>query len=163
MIGARREFLDPVEMSIFNSDIIKVLAVTGVLPILANEIDELIGALKKGMEISLPKIIIDGEKAISASGLVNPYARAKAMAAHEIAKRVSGLTNKGCFAIKEWERYTLVVASAHEMMRYAAKLADEAREIEKNGDNLLRKPHHNDGAILTKSKLIEKPSRQELG
>jgi len=31
MIGARREFLDPTEMTIYNSDIIKVLAATGAL------------------------------------------------------------------------------------------------------------------------------------
>ncbi|MFO7794970.1 MAG: F420-dependent methylenetetrahydromethanopterin dehydrogenase, partial [Promethearchaeia archaeon] len=30
MIGARRPFLDPIEMSVFNSNLLKVLAITGV-------------------------------------------------------------------------------------------------------------------------------------
>jgi methylenetetrahydromethanopterin dehydrogenase len=43
------------------------------------------------------------------------------------------------------------------MMRNAAKLADEAREMEKGGDAVLRSPHHPDGSALKKRKLDEKP------
>ena len=159
MIGARREFLDPIEMALFNSDMIKVLAITGVFRVLINELDKVIELIKTGKKVILPKIIINDEKAKTHSSFVNNYAKVKAMAAHEIAKNVGRVTRKGCFVIQEWEKYTTVVASAHEMMRNAAKLADEAREIEKSGDHVMRYPHHPDGSYTHKLKLIEKPSK----
>jgi methylenetetrahydromethanopterin dehydrogenase len=161
MIGARREFLDPIEMAVFNADIIKVLAVTGVFNILCSEIDKVISAFKKGVTPILPRVIIDKEKALTASGLQNPYARAKCIAAYEMARKVADLTVEGCFTVKEWERYIQIVAGAHEMMRAAAKLAEEAREIEKGEDMVLRMPHRNDGALLSKRRLIEKPRPAE--
>lgn len=42
MIGARRPFLDPIEMSIFNSDLLKVLAITGALQVIADELNKVI-------------------------------------------------------------------------------------------------------------------------
>ncbi len=42
-------------------------------------------------------------------------------------------------------------------MRTAAKLVDEAREMEKNRDKVLRKPHFKDGRIGLKRGLLEKP------
>ena len=161
MIGARREFLDPAEMALFNSDILKVLTVTGVFNVLWQEIDKVILSIKKGLPPTLPRIVINKDKAIEASGLNNPYARTKAMAAHEIARRVADLTVEGCFVVKEWERYTQLVAAAHEMMREAARLADEAREIDKAADMILRTPHHDDGGVLQKRKLLEKPRKQD--
>jgi methylenetetrahydromethanopterin dehydrogenase len=157
MIGARREFLDPAEMAIFNSDLFKVLTVTGVFNVLWQEIDKVIQSIGKGEVPMLPRLIINKEKAIAASGLKNPYAKTKAMAAYEIGRRVADLTAEGCFAVKEWERYTQLVAAAHEMMREAGRLADEAREIDKADDAVLRTPHYDDGTILSKRKLIEKP------
>jgi methylenetetrahydromethanopterin dehydrogenase len=159
MIGARREFLDPIEMALFNADIIRVLAITGVFNCLLREIDALIEACKKGLKPTLPKLTISRDKALDAAGFLNPYARAKAEAAHEIARRVADLSVEGCFVVKEWERYTQIVASAHEMMRTAASLADEAREIEKQADTVLRVPHYDDGSVLSKRKLFEKPSK----
>lgn len=41
----------------------------------------------------------------------------------------------------------------------AARLADEARELEKAGDTVSRKPHARSGEILIKKKLLEKPAR----
>ena len=161
MLGARREFLDPAEMALFNSDLFKVLAVTGVFNILWQEIDKVIQSIQKGQTPTLPRIVINKEKAVEASGLNNPYARTKAMAAHEIARRVADLTAEGCFVVKEWERYTQLVAAAHEMMREAARLADEAREIDKASDMILRTPHHSDGAVLQKRKLLEKPAKKD--
>ncbi|MFH0749250.1 MAG: F420-dependent methylenetetrahydromethanopterin dehydrogenase [Candidatus Bathyarchaeota archaeon] len=161
MIGARREFLDPVEMALFNSDVIKVLAITGVFPLIITSIDNVIHALKRGEKPELPRLIVNKEKSIAASGLQNPYARAKATAAYEISQRVAGLTSEGCFVIQEWENYIALVAAAHEMMRVAAKLADEAREIEKGGDAVKRNPHAKDGTRLTKQRLIEKPAKPE--
>jgi methylenetetrahydromethanopterin dehydrogenase len=158
MIGARREFLDPVEMSIFNADIVKVLAITGAFDILRDEIDKSISAIKNSQPINLPRIIVKKENAVEASGLKNPYARAKAIAAYEVAKRVADLTVEGCFMVQEWERYTPLVAAGHEMLAAAARLADDARSIEKSNDSVVRKPHYKDGSNLIKSKLIEKPS-----
>jgi len=157
MIGARREFLDPTEMALYNSDLLRVLAITGVFNLVIREIDRVIEDLKTGNSLTLPKLVINREKALEASGLTNPYAKCKAMAAHEISSRVSDLTIEGCFVIKEMEKYIPIVASAHEMMRIAAKLADEAREIEKGIDSVFRMPHHPKGMLLKKWKLIEKP------
>jgi len=161
MIGARREFLDPAEMALFNADLLKVLTVTGVFNVLWQEIDKVVQFIQQGQAPILPRIVINKEKAIEASGLSNPYAKTKAMAAHEIARRVADLTVEGCFVVKEWERYTQLVAAAHEMMREAARLADEAREIDKAADMILRTPHHDDGAVLQKRKLLEKPRKQD--
>lgn len=157
MIGARREFLDPTEMAIFNSDIIKVLAVSGVYRIIYREIDRVIESLKRNEKPELPKLIIDKNIILQETLLVNPYAKAKIIAAFEIARHVAEITYEACFKVKEWERYTQLVASAHEMLRIASKLADEAREIDKYLDQVLRQPHNREGKILTKYKLVEKP------
>ncbi len=157
MLGARREFLDPEEMAIFNSDIIKVLAITGVYRIIYTEIDKIIDAIKNGRSIQLPKIIVNKENAVAKAEFKNPYAKSKAMAAFEIARRVADLTTEGCFKIKEKDRYIPIVAAAHEMLRYAAKLAEEAREIEKYNDSLVRTPHSPEGVVLYKERLMEKP------
>lgn len=159
MIGARREFLDPAGMAIFNSEIIKVLAITGVFNVVFKEIDGVIQKIKEGVAIKLPRVIVNKETAVAASNFKNPYARSKAMAAYEISSRVANVTGAGCFVVKEWQRYIPIVAAGHEMMKQAAKLCDEAREIEKNADALLRTPHHPDGTILEKRKLIGKPKR----
>jgi len=159
MIGARREFLDPVEMAIFNSDVLKVLSITGTLRLVAEEIDRAISSLKGGEKPTPPKVVVDKEKAVDAAGFSNPYARAKAIAAYEICCRVAAITTEACFVVKEWERYTALAAAGHEMMRTASKLADEAREIEKGGDAVLRTPHFDDGTVLQKRKLLDKPRR----
>jgi methylenetetrahydromethanopterin dehydrogenase len=160
MIGARREFLDPTEMALFNADLIKVLSITGAFNVLRLAIDEVIETCRKGAQLKLPTVIVDKEVATKAAGFSNEYAKAKAIAAYEIARNVAGLTVEGCFVVKEWDRYTRLVAAGHEMMRVAARLADEAREIEKGQDLVQRTPHHNDGTILWKTKLIEKPEER---
>lgn len=162
MIGARREFLDPFEMAIFNAEILKVLAVTGVFNLVCKEFDRLIESVKKGESLQLPHLVINKERAVAAAGFENPYARAKAMAAHEASCKVADLNVEGCFVIKEWERYTQIVAAAHEIMRGAARLADEAREIEKGSDSVLRLPHHPDGTVLQKRKLLTKPEKPQV-
>mgnify|MGYP000005723211 CR=1 FL=1 len=162
MIGARREFLDPVEMSMYNSDIIKVLAVTGAFNLVVEAIDEAIETIKRGESTKLPKLIIDGEKAVEAAGFLNPYAKAKALAAYEMASEVSRITTRACFRIHDPNLYIPMVAAAHEIMRQAAKLADEAREIEKSEDAVLRKPHFKDGKIGTKRSLMEKPVKPDF-
>ena len=161
MIGARREFLDPIEMAIFNSNIIKVLAITGVFRILHQEIDRLITVLKEGLTISLPRLVVDTDSIRDNSDFQNPYAKAKAMAAYEMTKRVAEIDQKACFVEKEKEKYIPLVACAHELAQVAARLAEEAREIEKHTDTLMRKPHSKKGKPLTKTKLMLSPTADE--
>ena len=157
MIGARREFLDPTEMASFNADVIKVLAATGAYRVVQETIDGMIAACEAGNEIELPKVVIDAAKATDAAGFASPYAKAKAMAAYEMAAKVGDIDLKGCFMVKEMEKYVPIVASAHELIATAAKLATEAREIEKANDTVLRKPHGAQGQTMSKTVLISKP------
>jgi methylenetetrahydromethanopterin dehydrogenase len=117
----------------------------------------MIAACEAGGDVELPKVVIDAAKATEAGGFTNPYAKAKAMAAYEIAAKVGDVDLKGCFMVKEMEKYVPIVASAHEMIAAAAKLAVEAREIEKANDTVLRKPHGGEGQTLSKTELVSKP------
>ncbi len=159
MLGARREYLDPTEMAVFNADVIKVLAITGAFNVIRNEIDKLIESVKAKQKLEMPKIIVDSNKAVEAALFSNPYAKAKAIAAFEAAKKVSELTVKACFQIKDWKNYTVLASAAHEMMKQATLMAEEAREIEKSNDTLYRSPHDDNGSKLHKKELIEKPSK----
>jgi methylenetetrahydromethanopterin dehydrogenase len=159
MIGARREFLDPVEMALFNANMIKVLAITGVLQVITNALDGLIQSLKRGKALTLPRLLVTKEFAVESSSLTNPYARTQALASYEIAKCAARVDSEACFQIKDWKRYVPLVASGHELINVAAKLADAARELDKAGDAVVRKPHFADGSIGLKKKLMEKPQR----
>ena len=155
MLGARREFLDPVEMALFNSEIIKVLAVTGVFRRVQKELDKLIRDAGEGRKSELPRLVLDKEVVLTDAGLSNPYAVAKAIASFEIAMRVGAMSAEGLYKVKERERYLPIVAAAHEMMRHAGLLADEAREIEKAGDRVMRAMHLDDGRIVSKVELMD--------
>ncbi len=157
MIGARRELLDPTEMVMFNADLLKVLALTGVINLVVREVENVISALKQGQKPSLPQVIVSKENAIEAAGYLNPYARAKAIAAHEIAEKVSALNTEGCFKLSSRKDYMPVIAAAHEMMRAAARLVDDAREIEKSEGLVYRAPHYKDGKIMKKTGFEDKP------
>ncbi len=159
MIGARREFLDPTEMILFNADMLKVLAATGYVRFIQLTLDKIVEAIAEGKEPELPAVSVDSETAVEAANFSNPYARAKAIAAAEMAEHVANLTTTGCFKVHEAEKYIPLVASAHEMLRTAALLADEAREIEKAQDSLYRTPHAADGTVLKKDKLGDKPKK----
>jgi methylenetetrahydromethanopterin dehydrogenase len=161
LIGARREFLDPVEMAIFNSNIIKVLAITGVYRMIHQEIDKLIHAVKTGLSPVLPKLIIDVNSIRDNSDFKNPYAKAKAIAAYELAEKIAEINLQACFIEKEREKYVPLVACAHEIAQTAARLAEEAREIEKYSDTLVRKPHSKDGKPKIKTKLMLPPTLDE--
>ncbi len=156
MIGARRAFLDPVEMALFNSDVLRVLAVTGVLRLIHTELDRVIAQLERGEEPELPQVLVKKEEALAQSGLENPYAYAKAMASFEAARRVAALSTEGCFKVQERERYLPIVAAAHELMRQAALMADEAREVEKANDSVTRVVHFSKGTLRRKTKLLGK-------
>ncbi len=158
LIGARREFLDPIEMALFNSNIIKVLAITGVYRIVVREIDKLITGLKENTSLTLPKLVVDTDSIRDDSDFQNPYAKAKAMAAYELTKIVAEVDSKACFVEKEREKYIPLVACAHEIAQMAARLAEEAREIEKYTDTLKRRPHSKSGKPLTKTRLVVPPT-----
>jgi methylenetetrahydromethanopterin dehydrogenase len=159
MIGARREFLDPIEMADYNGNLVKVLAITGAYRKMQLELDKVIDQVKagkKGKDLVLPKVVMTSDKAVDGE-FSNPYALAKARAAYEIAQQVAAVNVKGCFMTKEWEKYIPIVASAHEMMRQAMILCEEARDLEKGMDAVIRKPHKKTGEIVSKTKLISKP------
>ncbi len=157
LIGARKEFLDAIEMAIFNSNVIKVLAITGVFRLIFKELDKLIYALKAGSKLSLLRLIIDTNSIRDSPDFRNPYARVKAMAAYEMLKKVAEINFKACFIEKDKEKYISMVACAHEIVQASAKLAEEAREMEKNTDTLLRTPHAKDGRLKAKEKLMLPP------
>lgn len=161
LIGARKEFLDPIEMAIFNSNVIKVLACTGIFRLVFREIDKLIYALETGLNHTLPKLIIDTDKIRETLDFKNPYAKAKAMAAYELLKKSAEINAKACFIEKEKEKYIPLVACAHEIVQASASLAEEAREIEKYADSLLRTPHAKDGRLKTKDKLMLPPKAEK--
>ncbi|MHA1683104.1 MAG: F420-dependent methylenetetrahydromethanopterin dehydrogenase [Promethearchaeota archaeon] len=157
MIGARREFLDPTEMVAFNADLLKVLALTGIIKLVVAEIERVITEIKNGQVPNLPKIKVNKTNALAAANYLNPYAKSKALAAHEIAVAVSKLNTEGCFKTKGRANYMPIISGAHEMMRVAARLADEARELEKGTGLVHRAPHYKDGRIMTKTGFIDKP------
>jgi len=131
LIGARKEFLDPTEMALFNSNVSKVLAITGVYRIVYQEIDKVIYAIEVGQTPILPKLVIDITVIRDNSVFNNPYARAKAMASYGIAEKIAEINALACFVEKESDKYIPLVASAHEIAQTAARLAAEAGEIEK--------------------------------
>jgi methylenetetrahydromethanopterin dehydrogenase len=159
MIGAKQQFLDPIEMALFNADAIRVLAVSGAFRILHTELDKVINALDAGENPKLPRIAINKETALAASKIENPYAIGKALAAYESARQVAKLSTEGTFKIKEKDRYMPILTAAHELMREAALMVDEAREIEKYNDTATRVAHFSKGDLRTKKKLFENYSK----
>ena len=154
LIGIRKEFLDPIEMSNFNSDVIKVLSITGAFSALIHALDSFINESTNG-NTNLPNIIIDKHQALEHSGLSNPYAKSKALASYEMTRLVGRLSAEGGYKEKDREKYLLVVSASHELIRQAAKLADEARELEKENDTVHRNIHDSSGKTLTKKKFFD--------
>ena len=161
LIGARKQFLDPIEMAIFNSNISKVLAITGVYRIVHQEIDTVIYAIENGQDPVLPRLIVDLKTVRDRSEFNNPYAKAKAIAAYSLAEKVAEINVKACFIEKESEKYIPLVACAHEIAQAAARLAEEAREIEKANDSVVRRPHAKDGKLKIKTELMLPPVSDE--
>lgn len=157
LIGARREFLDPAEMALFNANAVKVLSITGALRLVQEEVDRVIEEIGAGGEVTLPRIVVTAEKATERARFSNPYARAKAIAAYNMVEKTADINVQACFVIQEPERYIMMAAASHEVMSAAARLADEARELEKSTDQVSRRPHADSGNILDKTKLLEKP------
>jgi methylenetetrahydromethanopterin dehydrogenase len=161
LIGARKQFLDPTEMALFNSNVSKVLAITGVYRIVQTAIDDAIYGIEAGQTPTLPKLVIDITVIRDNSVLSNPYARAKAMAAYSLTEKVAEVNALACFVEKESDKYIPLVTSAHEIAQAAARLAEEAREIEKANDSVMRKPHAKSGRTKEKTKLMLEPEFKE--
>jgi len=159
MISAKAPFLDPVEMALFNADVIRVLAVTGAFRLVHTAIDKVIDELKEGKKPVLPELIINKTAALAASDIQNPYAYAKAMAAYEASKEVASLSTEAVFKLEDRNEALPVLAAAHELMRMAAKLADEAREIEKSNDTAVRLAHYKKGDLRRRVKLFDEPEK----
>lgn len=155
MIGARREFLDPTEMALFNADVLKVLSITGTLRVVSNAIDALIKQIIDNEPIKLPEIIVTAELAVFNAGFKNPYAMGKAIAAYNMATMVSEMNITACFQINEPDMYIPLVTASHELMLAAAKLSEEARELEKSNDSVLRTSHAKDGSVWVRQSLID--------
>jgi methylenetetrahydromethanopterin dehydrogenase len=161
LIGARKQFLDPIEMAIFNSNISKVLAITGVYRIVHQEIDGVIYAIENGQKPDLPRLMVDLKIVRDRSEFNNPYAKAKAMAAYGLAEKIAEINVQACFIEKESEKYIPLVTCSHEIAQIAARLAEEAREIEKGNDTVMRKPHSKSGKLKIKTKLMFPPVSDE--
>jgi methylenetetrahydromethanopterin dehydrogenase len=157
LIGARKQFLDPIEMAIFNSNISKVLAITGVYRIVHQEIDKVIYAIENGQNLVLPRLVVDLKIVRDRSEFNNPYAKAKAMAAYGLAEKIAEINVQACFMEKESEKYIPLVTCSHEVAQAAARLAEEAREIEKGNDTVMRKSHSKSGKLKIKTKLMFPP------
>nr|NHJ84276.1 methylenetetrahydromethanopterin dehydrogenase [Asgard group archaeon] len=135
----------------------KVLAIGGAFSMLYQKIDELLEQLINEKKFNPPQLTITPEKAAKYAKFSNPYAEAKARAALEIAEKVAKINSEGCFKIDERLDYIPQVATGHEMMFAAAKLVEEAREIEKAQNKVRRQPHHYKGEVQEKFLLTEKP------
>ena len=153
MIGAVTSFLDPVEMAIFNADVLKLLSVTGVFRLIHSEIDRVLDEIKAGETPTLPEIVINKMRALEYSDLQNPYAYGKAMAAFEMGRNVASLTTEGVFKTEDRTEIIHKVTAAHELVRQAAMLSDEAREIEKANDSVMRLTHFKKGNLRRKTEL----------
>ncbi|HSD56854.1 MAG TPA: F420-dependent methylenetetrahydromethanopterin dehydrogenase [Methanotrichaceae archaeon] len=158
LIGAKREFLDPAEMVLFNSDALKVLSICGAVRLVQEELDRSMASIARG-EAKLPQILATPEKCAERMNFRNPYARAKAVGALYMAQTVASIDAQACFRLKELEAIALAAAAGHEVMRAAAQLADEARELEKAGDSVSREPHARSGELMKKTRLLEKPEK----
>jgi len=161
LIGARKQFLDPIEMAIFNSNISKVLAITGVYRMVQQEIDKAIFAIENGEKPDLPKLIVNMKVVRDHCEFSNPYAKAKAIAAYGLAEKIAEINVQACFMEKESEDYIPLVTCAHEIAQAAARLAEEAREIEKSNDTVMRKPHSKSGKVKVKTELMLAPVSAE--
>ena len=158
LIGAKREFLDPAEMALFNSDALKVLAACGAIRLVQEELDGAMIGIAAG-DVKLPAILATPEKCAERMHFSNPYARAKAVGALYMAQAVAGIDAAACFRLKELEAIALTAAAGHEVMRAAARMADEAREMEKAGDSVSRHPHARTGELMNKTGLLDKPEK----
>ena len=156
MISAKSAFLDPVEMALFNADVMRTLAVTGAYRLIQTELDKVIDSIKAGEKPELPKVVMTKKLVLAYSELQNPYAQGKAVAAYEINRQVAKLSSEAVFKIEDRNEAIPVLTAAHEAARQAAKLCDEARELEKSNNTVVRVSHFSKGNRRRKTGLFDK-------
>jgi len=156
MISAKSSYLDPVEMTLFNADVLRTLAVTGALRVVQTELDNVIDSIKAGEKPELPRRVITKKRALGASEIQNPYAQGKAVAAYEINRQVAKLSSEAVYKVKDRAEAIPILTAAHEAARQAAKLCDEAREIEKANNTAVRVAHFSKGNRRRKVGLNDK-------
>jgi len=155
MIGAKKDFLDPSEMGLFNGYTISAFSACGVFEYVTSLIDEAIMEIKEGKNPSLPYKYPSALTIVKNYPFKNDYSKAKALATLELLKLAGKTDVKACFGTKDNDEALLLAASAHEMVRLAGLLADEIREMEKNTNQLVRMPHSKEGKRLYKEKFFE--------
>ena len=131
LIGAKREFLDSVEMASFNADAMKVLSICGVVRLIQEELDkvtEQVASGKSGKDLELPHIFAKPEKCVEHAGFANPYAKSKLLLPFTWLKRL--LRSTSCLLHVEGNRAVCLTAAADMRLWSAAQLANQAREIE---------------------------------
>lgn len=158
MIGARREFLDVTEMSIFNGYLQVLLAETGTFETIRLQVDNVLSEIESGNpNPPVPRLVVKPETAVDSLNFKNPYALSKAIAAADLARNISSVTTKACFMIKDREEYLKLIEGAHQTLVAAVGMAEGARNLEKASGELYRSPHAKDGKMLTKTKFYDKP------
>ncbi len=150
MIGAKKDFLDPSEMCLFNGHIISCFSATGVFSYFTNQIDEIINMIKNGEELSLPTKYLSSKEIVTNTTFSNDFSKPKAYACLEMLAQVGKLNVSGLYVEKDEKVALLKVGAAHEMVRQANLLSDEIREMEKAGNHLAKYPHAKDGSTLHK-------------
>ncbi|WP_449384940.1 F420-dependent methylenetetrahydromethanopterin dehydrogenase [Candidatus Methanocrinis natronophilus] len=96
----------------------------GSVRLVQEELDGAMASIIAG-SAKLPAILSNPEKCTERMDFKNPYARAKAIGALQMAQTVAGIDAAACLRLKELDRIALT-AAGHEVMRAAAILADEA-------------------------------------
>ena len=90
-------------------------------------------------------------------GIVMPQAAQRMLAAPGHLRSRHQAVEEAAVEVFENFFQMVVVAAGGVDVLASAKLADEAREIEKANDSVLRRPHAKDGRLISKTKLLEKP------
>lgn len=150
MIGAKKDFLDPAEMGIFNGQIITIFSITGVFTYLTKELDKVINMIKAGEEPKLPYKYLSTTTVVGDYPFSNDYSKPKAIACLETLKQVGKINTNALYSEQDREKALLLLAAAHEMVDQAATMALEIRELEKATNHLVKQPHSKEGDTLHK-------------
>ena len=161
MIGAKRDFLDPTEMCLFNGYIITAFSSCGVFAYITDLLDNVIEQLKTGDKPELPFRNMSSIGVVTTYPFANPYSRPKAMAALNMLQEAGKLNVNGCFIEKDRNKSLIKVNAAHEMVRQAAIIADEVRELEKSTDHVIRTPHGKEGEKLHKKHFFDEAHKEQ--
>ena len=161
MIGAKKDFLDPSEMGIFNGHIISAFSACGVFTFITKQLDSVIENLKNSEEPKLPFKLLSSKAIVTDYPFSNGYSASKAMAALEILKQAGKQNVNGMYVEKDRNVSLIKLAAAHEMVRQASLLADEIRELEKGTNHLVKLPHAKDGKWLHKLHFYDEAHKKQ--